>query len=136
MSRRRKDVIEEIEDRVRELIDLFRLEKTMICEPSKNDYARCVLKKAYIHVELRKRRDKLVRQLSFEYVTGELSEKENIEEIINAMMQIGLITENEWMKAINDSLRYVNRLDGVDVRAMVRRVAEETDKILEEEGFR
>ena len=129
-------MVEEIEDRVRELVDLFTLEKTVTCDPGRNDYVKCVLKKAYIHVELRKRRDKLVRQLSFEYVTGELSEKENIEEIINAMMQIGLITENEWMKAINDSLRYVNRIDGVDVRARVRRVAEETDKILEEEGFR
>ena len=129
-------MVEEIEDRVRELVDLFTLEKTMMCDPSKSDYARCVLKKAYIHVELRKRRDKLVRQLSFEFVTGEVDEKENIEEMVNAMMQIGLLTENEWMKAINDSLRYVNRLDGVDVRARVRRVAEETDKILEEEGFR
>ena len=52
-------MVEEIEDRVRELIDLFRLEKTMMCDPGKSDYARCVLKKAYIHVELRKRRDKL-----------------------------------------------------------------------------
>jgi uncharacterized protein (UPF0128 family) len=136
MSRRRRDVVEEIEDRVRELVDLFTLEKTMMCDPGKSDYARCVLKKAYIHVELRKRRDKLVRQLSFEFVTGEVDEKENIEEIINAMMQIGLITENEWMKAINDSLRYVNRIDGVDARARVRRVAGEVDKVIEEEGFR
>ena len=63
--RRRRDVVEEVEDRVRELVDLFTLEKTVTCDPDKNDYVRCVLKKAYIHVELRKRRDKLVRQLSY-----------------------------------------------------------------------
>jgi len=136
MSRKKKDIIEEIENRVRELIDLFTLEKTMMCDPSKNDYARCILKKAYIHVELRKRRDKLVRQLSFEYVTGELAEKEAIEEMINAMSQIGMITEAEWMKAINDAMRYVSRLDGIDTRSRVRRMAEEIDKVFEEEGLR
>jgi hypothetical protein len=136
MSRKKKDIIEEIENRVRELIDLFTLEKTMMCDPSKNDYARCILKKAYIHVELRKRRDKLVRQLSFEYVTGELAEKEAIEEMINAMSQIGMITEAEWMKAINDAMRYVSRLDGIDTRDRVRRIANEIDKVFEEEGLR
>jgi hypothetical protein len=130
--RRRKDVIEEIEERVRELVDLFTLEKTMMCDPSKNDYARCVLKKAYIHVELRKRRDKLVRQLAFEFVTGELAEKEAIEEMINAVIQIGLLTEVEWMKAINDAVKYVNRLDGVEPRSRIKRIAEEIDKVIEE----
>jgi hypothetical protein len=136
MSRKKKDVIEEIENRVRELMDLFTLEKTMVCDPSKNDYVKCVLRKAYVHVELRKRRDKLVRQLSFEYVTGELAEKEAIEEMINAMSQIGLITETEWMKAVNDAIRYVSRLDGIDIRDRVRRIANEIGKTIEEEGFR
>ncbi|MCI4408323.1 MAG: hypothetical protein JHC26_04475 [Thermofilum sp.] len=136
MGKKKKDVIDEIEEKVRELIDLFTLEKTMMCDPSKNDYARCVLKKAYIHVELRKRRDKLVRQLSFEYVTGELAEKETIEEMVNAMSQIGLLSENEWMKAVNDAMRYVFRLDGMEPREKVRKISNEIDKALEEEGFR
>ena len=135
MGKKKKDVIDEIEEKVRELIDLYTLEKTIMCDPAKNDYARCVLKKAYIHVELRKRRDKLTRQLSFEYVTGELAEKEAIEEMINAMSQIGLITENEWMKAVNDAMRYVMRIDGMEPRTKVRHISNEIDKALEEEGM-
>jgi len=136
MGRKKKDIIDEIEERVNETIDLMMLDKTMQCDPSRSDYVRCVVKRGMIHVELRKRRDKLVRQLAFEHVTGDLDEKEIIESIINGLIQIGLVTENDWMKAVNDALRYLNRLDGVDVRERVRRVAEGMDKILEEEGFR
>ena len=132
MGRRKKDIVDEIEERVKELIDLLTLDRTIQCDPSKNDYARCVLRRAMIHVELRKRRDKVVRQLAFEYVTGELDEKESIESIINGMMQIGLITENEWMKAVNDAVRYLNRIDGIDTRERVRRLAENIDKVFEE----
>jgi hypothetical protein len=133
---KKKDIVDEIEERVKEMVDLMMLNKTVQCDPSRSNYASCVLRRAMIHVELRKRRDKVVRQLAFEYVTGELDEKENIESIINGMMQIGLLTENEWMKAINDALRYLNRIDGVDARERVRRIAEEVDKVFEEEGFR
>jgi hypothetical protein len=132
MRGKKKDVIDEIEDRVKEMVDLMMLDKTVQCDPNKNDYAKCVLRKAMIHVELRKRRDKVVRQLAFEFVTGEMDEKESIESIINGMSQIGLITENEWMKAINDALRYLNRIDGVDARERVRRIAENMDKVFEE----
>ena len=132
MGRRKKDIVDEIEERVKELIDLMTLDRTIQCDPSKNDYARCVLRRAMIHVELRKRRDKVVRQLAFEYVTGELDEKESIESIINGMIQIGLITENEWMKAVNDAVRYLNRIDGIDTRERVRRLAENIDKVFEE----
>ena len=132
MGRRKKDIVDEIEERVKELIDLLTLDRTIQCDPSKNDYARCVLRRAMIHVELRKRRDKVVRQLAFEYVTGELDEKESIESIINGMMQIGLITESEWMKAINDAVRYLNRIDGIDTRERVKRLAENIDKVFEE----
>jgi hypothetical protein len=136
MGRRKKDVIDEIEERVKEMVDLMMLDKTVQCDPNKNDYAKCVLRKAMIHVELRKRRDKVVRQLAFEFVTGELDEKESIESIINGMIQIGLMTENEWMKAINDAVKYLNRIDGVGVRERVKHVAEEMDKIFEEDGFK
>jgi hypothetical protein len=136
MGRKKRDIVDEIEERVRELIDLLTLDKTIMCDPSKSDYAKCVLRRAMIHVELRKRRDKVVRQLAFEFVTGELDEKESIESIINGMIQIGLITENEWMKAINDAVRYVNRIDGVGARERVKHMAEEMDKIFEEDGFK
>ena len=134
---KKKDVISEIEDRVRELFDLLTLDKTMQCDPSENGYTRCVLKKAMVHVELRKRVDKLIYELSFSYVTTQIiEEKEVIDQIINHLVEIGLITEDRWMKAINDSLKYVARLDGMDSRTRVRRVAEEVDRVLEEEGFR
>jgi hypothetical protein len=136
MGRKKKDIIDEIEERVNETINLMMLDKTMQCDPSRSDYARCVVKRGMIHVELRKRRDKIVRQLAFEHVTGSIDEKEIIESIINGLIQIGLVTENEWMKAISDALRYLNRINGVDARERVRRMAEEMDKIFEEEGFR
>jgi hypothetical protein len=136
MGRKKRDIIDEIEERVKEMVDLMMLDKTVQCDPSRSDYAKCILRKAMIHVELRKRRDKVVRQLAFEFVTGELDEKESIESIINGMMQVGLITENEWMKAINDAVKYLHRLDGVDARERVKRIAEGIDKILEEDGFR
>jgi len=132
MGRKKRDIIDEIEERVKELIDLLTLDRTIQCDPSRSDYAKCVVKRGMVHVELRKRRDKMVRQLAFEYVTGELDEKENIESIINGMIQIGLITENEWMKAISDAVRYLNRIDGVDTRERVRRLAENIDKVFEE----
>ena len=132
MGRKKRDIIDEIEERVKELIDLLTLDRTIQCDPSRSDYAKCVVKRGMVHVELRKRRDKMVRQLAFEYVTGELDEKESIESIINGMIQIGLITENEWMKAINDAVRYLNRIDGVDTRERVRRLAENIDKVFEE----
>jgi len=132
MGGKKKDVIEEIEEKVNEFMNLHTLGKTIMCDPSKNNYVSCVVKKAYIYVEMRKRRDKLIHQLSFGYVTGELQEKEAIEEIINAMIQIGLVTESEWMKAVNDALRYLNRIDGVDTRERIRRVAENIDKVFEE----
>jgi hypothetical protein len=136
MGRKKRDIIEEIENRAEEFVNLLALKKTMMCDPSKNDYVRCVVKKGHVQVEYRKRRDKLVRQLSFGYVTSEnIEEKESIENIVNAMIQLGLITEEEWMKAINDALRYVNKLDGMEPRTRVRRIAEE-NKILEEDGFR
>jgi hypothetical protein len=134
MGRKKKDIIDEIEDRVKEMVDLMMLDKTVQCDPNKNDYVKCVLRKAVIHVEMRKRRDKVVRQLAFEFVTGELDEKESIESIINGMTKVGLITENEWMKAVSDALRYLNRIDGVGAGERVKRVG--MDEIVEEEGFR
>ena len=134
---KKKDVISEIEDRVRELFDLLTIDKTMQCDPGESNYTKCVLKKAMVHVELRKRLDKLIYELSFSYVTTQIiEEKEAVEQIINHLIEIGLITEDRWMKAINDSLKYVTRLDGMDSRTRVRRVAEEVDRVLEEEGFR
>jgi len=134
---KKKDVISEIEDKVNEFIDLLALGKTMQCDPSRNDYTRCVLKKAHIHVELRRRLDKLVYELAFSYVTTQIiEEKEAIDQIVNHFVEIGLITEDRWMKAINDSLKYVARLDGIDAKTRVRRVVGEIDKMIEEEGFR
>jgi hypothetical protein len=134
---KKKDVISEVDDKVKELIDLMVLDKTMQCDAGKNDYTRCVLRKAMVHVELRKRLDKLIYELAFGYVTTEIiDEKEMIEQVVNHFVEVGLINEDRWMKAVQNALRYVNRIDGMDARVKVRRVAEEMDKIFEEEGFR
>jgi hypothetical protein len=133
MGRRKRDVVEEIEDKVNELVSLLAVDRTLQCDASRSDYTKCVLKKAMVHVELRKRTDKLFYELAFGYVTTEsIDEKEAIESIVNYFVEVGLISEGRWQKMLNDALRYVSRLDGVDVRARVRRVAEDVDKMLEE----
>jgi hypothetical protein len=133
MGRRKKDVIEEIEGKVSELINLMMLDKTLQCDPAESGYTKCVLKKAMIHVELRKRTDKLFYELAFEFVTTEsLDEKEAIESIVNHFVEVGLITESRWQKMLNDALRYVNKISGIDTRDRVRRIAEEVDKVFEE----
>ncbi len=133
MGRRKKDVVEEIEGRVNELFNLMVVDKTLQCDPADSSYTKCVLKKAMIHVELRKRTDKLFHQLAFEFVTTDsLDEKEVIEFIVNHFVEIGLINESRWQKMLNDALRYRHKIDGIDVRARVRRVADEIDKMLEE----
>jgi hypothetical protein len=132
MGRKKKDVIEEIEGKVNELINLMMLDK-MQCDPAESGYTKCVLKKAMIHVELRKRTDKLFYELAFEFVTTEsLDEKEVIESIVNHFVEVGLITEIRWQKMLNDALRYVNKISGIDTRERIKRVAEELDKMLEE----
>jgi hypothetical protein len=136
MGRKKKDVVEEIESKVNELISLMALDKTMQCDPADNSYTKCVLKKAMIHVELRKRTDKLFYELAFGYVTTEnIDEKEAIESIVNHFVEIGLINEVRWQKMLNDALRYVNKLDGMEPRTRVRRLAEEVNRLMEE-GFR
>ena len=130
---RRKDVVEQIEERVKELIDLLMLDRTIQCDPSKNDYARCVLRRAMIHVELRKRTDKLLYQLAFGFVTTEnIDEKEMIEQIVNSLIEVGITNEVRWQKMVNDALRYVNKISGIDVRERIRRIAENIDKVFEE----
>lgn len=133
MGRKKKDIIEEIEERVRESIDLLTLDRTILCDPSKNDYTKCVLRKAMIHVELRKRTDKLLYQLAFEFVTSEnLEEKEMIEQIVNSLIEVGVVNEVRWQKMISDALRYANKLSGVDTRERIRRLANELDRMIEE----
>jgi len=130
---RRKDVVEQIEERVKELIDLLMLDRTIQCDPSKNDYARCVLRRAMIHVELRKRTDKLLYQLAFGFVTTEnIDEKEMIEQIVNSLIEVGITNEVRWQKMVNDALRYMNKISGIDVRERIRRIAENIDKVFEE----
>jgi len=130
---RRKDVVEQIEERIKELVDLLMLDRTIQCDPSKSDYARCVLRRAMIHVELRKRTDKLLYQLAFGFVTSEsIEEKEMIEQIVNSLIEVGVVNEVRWQKMVNDALRYMNRISGIDVRERVRRIAENLDKVFEE----
>jgi hypothetical protein len=130
---RRKDVVEQIEERIKELIDLLMLDRTIQCDPSKNDYAKCVLRRAMIHVELRKRTDKLLYQLAFGFVTTEsIDEKEMIEQIVNSLIEVGITNEVRWQKMVNDALRYASKISGIDVRERVRRIAENIDKVFEE----
>jgi hypothetical protein len=133
MSRRKRDVIEEIKSRANELFNLLAYDKTLQCDPSESGYTRCVLEKALVHVELRKRTDKVFHQLAFGFVTTEnVEEKELIESIVNHFIEIGLITEGRWQKMLNDALRFVNKLDGVDNRARVRRISENINEVFEE----
>jgi hypothetical protein len=130
---RKKDIVEEIEQRVKEIIDLKTLQETMQCNPDRSDYVRCVLTKAMIHVELRRRVDKLVYGLAFTFVSSEsIEEKETIETVVNQLIEIGMLSDLRWQKAINDALRYRNKIDGVDARVRIRRIAEEVDKVFEE----
>jgi hypothetical protein len=133
MGRKKKDVVEEVEGKVNEIINLMMLDKTLQCDPAESGYTKCVLKKAMIHVELRKRTDKLFYELAFEFVTTEsLDEKEAIESIVNHFVEVGLITESRWQKMLNDALRYVNKISGIDTRDRVRRIAGVIDKVFEE----
>jgi len=133
MNKKKRDIVKEIEDRVNELFNLMALDKTLQCDPSDSGYTKCVLKKAMIHVELRKRTDKLFHQLAFEFVTTDsIDEKEAIEYIVNHFIEVGLINEVRWHKMLNNALRFVNRLDGVDTRERIRRMAENIDKVFEE----
>jgi hypothetical protein len=130
---RRRDVVEQIEERIKELIDLLMLDRTIQCDPSKNDYARCVLRRAMVHVELRKRTDKLLYQLAFGFVTTEsIEEKEMIEQIVNSLIEVGITNEVRWQKMVNDALRYANKISGIDVRERIRRIAENIDEVFEE----
>jgi len=130
---RRKNIIDEIEEKTNEIFDLLTLDKTVQCSPERSDYVRCVLRRAMIHIELRKRGDKLVYQLAFGYVTTDsIDEKEAIEQIVNSLIEIGIINEARWQKAINDALRHVNKISGIDVRERIRRIAENIDKVFEE----
>ncbi|MFZ8857904.1 MAG: hypothetical protein ACO2O1_06655 [Candidatus Caldarchaeales archaeon] len=133
MNKKKRDIVKEIEDRVNELFNLMVLDKTLQCDPADSSYTKCVLKKAMIHVELRKRTDKLFHQLAFEFVTTDsLDEKEAIESIVNHFIEVGLINEGRWHKMLNDALRFVNRLDGVEGRTRVRRIAESTNELFDE----
>jgi DNA-directed RNA polymerase subunit F len=133
MGRKKKDIIEEIEERVKELIDLLTLDRTIQCDPSRSDYVRCVVKRAMVHVELRKRTDKLLYQLAFEFVTSEsFEEKEMIEQVVNSLIEVGVVNEVRWQKMINDALRYANKLSGIDTRERVKRISEELNRMLEE----
>lgn len=130
---RRKDVVEQIEERIKELIDLLMLDRTLQCSPDRSDYTKCILRKALVHVELRKRTDKLLYQLAFEFVTTEsIDEKEMIEQIVNSLIEVGITNEVRWQKMVNDALRYANKISGIDVRERVRRIAENIDKVFEE----
>jgi hypothetical protein len=133
MGRKKKDVIEEIRERARELIELLMMDKTKQCDPAKSNYTLCVTEKALIHIELRKRADKMFHQLAFQFVTTDsLDEKEAIESIVNHFIEVGLITEVRWQKMLNDVLRYVSRISGIDTRERVRRIAEKMDELFEE----
>ncbi len=133
MGGKKKNVISEIEQRVEEIIDLKILRETIQCSPDRSNYARCVVTRAMVLVELRKRVDKLRYSLAFAYVgTDDIMEKELIETIVNQLIEVGLMNDLMWQKAINDALRYRNKIDGIDTRARIRRIADELDKVFEE----
>ena len=114
--------LDEIINEVEELMRMVEFEKSTECDPEDRDYVKCVLVKARIRVEIRKRLDKLLWQLAFQYVSSsDIMEKEEIENMVGAIRQLGYISEERWVKAVTTAVRFIKRLDGeLPVRSVKR----------------
>jgi len=110
MKQRRK--LEDIVSEVEELMKMIEVEKNTECNPESKDYVKCVLIKAKIRVEVRKRLDKLVWQLAFQYVSSDIMEKEEIENMVGAIRQLGYVSEERWIKAVTTATRFIRKIDG------------------------
>jgi predicted RNA-binding protein with EMAP domain len=106
------EVIKRIDREVRELVQLIELDRNTRCDPEQPGYTECIIRKALVHVQLRKKIDRMLYQLAFEYVTSEdLEEKNMIEQVVEHLSQLGYITEGRWAQAVSNALRYRQRID-------------------------
>ena len=106
------EIVKKIEREVKKVVELMELDRNVKCDPGQPGYTECILRKALIHVNLRKLIDRLLYQLAFEYVTGDsLEEKDMIEQVVEHLSQLGYVSENRWMQAINNALRYKERIN-------------------------
>jgi len=117
-----KDVMKEVEREVQSLMRLMEAAKVE-CD---SDDVECMLRRAVVYVNLKRRLDKLIYQLAFVYVaTDDVVEKEAVEKMVEAVAKTGFITEQRWVKAVSDAFRYRNKIDGVEPRRRVRKMSEE-----------
>jgi len=124
MKQRRK--LEDIISEVEELMKMVEFEKSTECNPEDRDYVKCVLVKARIRVEVRKRLDKLVWQLAFQYVSNnDVIEKEEIENMVGAIRQLGYISEERWVKAVTTAVRFMKKIDGESPIRSVKHIVDE-----------
>jgi len=106
------EIVKKIEREVKKVVELMELDRNVKCNFSQPSYTECILRKALIHVNLRKLIDRLLYQLAFEYVTGDsLEEKDMIEQVVEHLSQLGYVSETRWMQAINNALRYKERIN-------------------------
>jgi len=120
----RRKKLDDIISEVNELIEMVEAEKSTECNPEDRDYVKCVLIKARLRVEVRKRLDKLVWQLAFQYVTSNIMEKEEIEDMVEAIKRLGYISEERWVKAVTTAIRFAKKIDGETPVRIVRRMDE------------
>jgi catechol-2,3-dioxygenase len=106
------EIVKKIDREVRKVVELMELDRNTGCDPSEANYTECVIRKALIHVHLRKALDRMLYQLAFEYVTAsDVSEKEMIESVVEHLSQLGYVTEDRWAQAVNNALRFKQRID-------------------------
>ena len=117
--------LDEIINEVEELMKMIEFEKSTECDPEDRDYVKCVLVKARIRVEVRKRLDKLVWQLAFQYVSSDIMEKEEIENMVGAIRQLGYVSEERWIKAVTTATRFIRKIDGESPARSVKRIVDE-----------
>ena len=88
------------------------VEKYMEVLNMKCEDIKCMIRKAETMVKIRKKIDKLVYQLAFIYSSSSPDEKKAIEEVVDALINAGLLDTIRWNKALADTARWRSRLDG------------------------
>lgn len=111
MSRTIEKLDKKIEEDVTRILELFHNVSTLQCDTD----LKCMFKKAKMIVELNKRLDELLFQLAFVYNTvvnsGDSVMRGMIEDIVDMMVQYGVITMTRWEMAVEKTVNYRKRMD-------------------------
>lgn len=116
MSPKRSQSVEErvlkrIENRVRKILLLYEMVKAP-CDENV-DKLRCALEKAVVISQFNKELEKLVYQLAMVYTSNNNSISMAAYEIVEQLMQSGIVSVVKWEKAVADTRRYREKvLDG------------------------